>query len=101
MEFKHETIIETSKKETVIHPSEFDAFGLPVPSHRKQAAYKWLKDEIGFSTKLSQSIIGKAAHFVEKDETVHIIGDVTSLDEDLRNLDLTGRYRLLSMLVTN
>lgn len=101
MKFRHVTILEALRGKSVEYPSGISAFGLPVPAHRIQKAYEWLKDEMQFDRDVAHSISFKATGHVERDATVYIIGNPSSLHEDMAKLDLTGRYRLLAILTTD
>ena len=80
----------------------FDAMGLPVPSNRLNNAYKTVKDMIPqISNELAYSIVFKCAEMVKRDECFGIVGAVEVLDLDLKTIDLTGRYRLLAVLLTD
>jgi hypothetical protein len=81
--------------------SGFNAMGKPVPENRLTAAYKTVKEICPeFDTELAMSIVGKAKECVERDEPYRLIGATSDLNEDLAKLDLTGRYRLLAVLLT-
>lgn len=80
----------------------WNAFGHPVPSHRRQKAYETVKEILPkASTELAYSIVAKSAEFVHRDQPFKIVGAVEDLDEDLKEIDLTGRYRLLSVLLVS
>ncbi len=81
--------------------SEFEALGHPVPERRIEAGYKLVKDTFGLDSLTAMSIIKTAARAIERDNTIQIIGENSHLSEDMRKIDLTGRYRLLAVLLTN
>jgi len=47
------------------------------------------------------AIIGKMCQYIKSDNTQAIVGEVAILDKDLAKIDLTGRYMLLSALLTD
>lgn len=47
------------------------------------------------------SIVMKCVRLIENDKCVSIVGDVSNLDKDISKLDLTARYRLLAVLLTD
>ena len=84
------------------YPAGFKGFGNPVPSNRTSKAYKTVKEILpGASSELAYSIVSKSAEYIRKDEPFKIIGAVEGLDEDLKKIDVTGRYRLLAVLLTD
>lgn len=87
------------KQETEL--SEFAALGHPVPDRRIEAGYRLIKDVFGLDSLTAMSIVKSAARAIERDETIQIIGENSHLTEDMRRIDLTGRYRLLAVLLTN
>lgn len=84
------------------YESGFSAIGKAIPSHRLSNAYKTVKEILpNISTEIAMSIIGKAASHIEHDDCNALIGLVYSLDNDLKLIDVTGRYRLMAVLLTN
>jgi len=106
-----------NKTATATIPSGFDAFGHPVPAHRLTSAYNAVKEMIpDISTEDAFSIVGKCANCIERDQPFEILGSVTQeqaiinwlktgrgnaqvLGPHLSRIDLTGRYRLLAVLL--
>ena len=99
--------------------SGFNAFGKPVPRHRLMNGYDTVKEMIpDISTEKAFSIVASVANHIEKDRPFEIIGNQTSEDSckdwlrrgicknqeiaknDLGMIDLTGRYRLLAVMLT-
>jgi hypothetical protein len=81
-------------------PSEWDAFGHPVPPYRKQNAFEHYRDmNPDVPTGVATTHIAYIADKIERDE-------VFEAEAYWRRemcgtwLDLTGYYRLLSVLVT-
>ncbi len=82
--------------------SGFQAIGKPIPSHRLTNAYQTVKEILpNVSTETAMSIVGKAASHLEHDTPHELIGAVYSLQNDLKLIDVTGRYRLMAVLLTN
>jgi len=82
-------------------PSGFNAMGMSVPVQRFNAAHEFVKEMLPNESKEVQySIVNKSAQFIKRDEPNSIIGEVHGLDEDLAKIDLTGRYRLMAILLT-
>lgn len=80
----------------------FDVMGMEVPSNRKQRAYKTVKEMMPqASNELVYSIVAKCSEMIKRDEPFKIVGAVHELDEDLATIDLTGRYRLMAVLLTD
>ncbi len=80
----------------------FNAMGMTVPSNRKQRAYKTVKEMLPQAdNELAYSIVAKCSTMVKNDECFGIVGAVEGLDKDLAAIDLTGRYRLLAVLLTD
>lgn len=81
--------------------SGWESFGKSIPASRMTCAYETLKEMIPtLETEVAFSIIGKMATHVEKDRPFQIIGAIEGLDKDLALVDLTGRYRLLAILLS-
>jgi hypothetical protein len=79
----------------------FDAMGYPVPAERMSNAYKLVKEILPNElTEVTWGIVGKCASYIERDDCYMIVGAVGSLDPDIAKIDLTGRYRLLSVMLT-
>lgn len=74
--------------------SEWDALGLPVPFFRRSAGIRHLRD-MGFTDReLMDRIVGRMCANIERDDS-HM-----ALEEALQmGLDVTGCYRLLSVLL--
>lgn len=80
----------------------FNAMGMTVPSNRKQNAYETIKQIMPkASNDLAQSIVSKCSAIIERDEPFRIVGANHELDKDLATIDLTGRYRLMAVLLTD
>ena len=80
----------------------FNAMGMIVPSNRKQRAYKTVKEMMPqASNELAQSIVAKCTAIIQRDEPFKIVGANHELDKDLATIDLTGRYRLMAVLLTD
>jgi len=80
----------------------FDAIGKAIPGHRLNNAYHTIKTILPeISTERALSIVGKAASHLENDNPNELIGLVYSLNDDLKLIDVTGRYRLMATLLTN
>lgn len=107
--------IKNSSKE---FPSGFDAFGYTVPIHRLTAGYHTVKEMIpGISKENAYTIVAKVAQHIKKDRPFEIIGNPTKehalidwlnrgknknqeiAEYELGMIDLTGRYRLLSVML--
>jgi hypothetical protein len=82
-------------------PTGFNAMGMSVPVQRFNAAHEFVKEMLPNESKEVQySIVNKSAQFIKRDEPNSIIGEVHGLDEELSKIDLTGRYRLMAILLT-
>jgi hypothetical protein len=82
-------------------PTGFNAMGISVPVQRFNAAHEFIKEMLPNESKETQySIANKCAQFIKRDTPNSIIGEVHGLDEDLSKIDLTGRYRLMALLLT-
>lgn len=80
----------------------FDAFGKIVPFDRMQKAYEHLQEILGPTKKeLAYSITVKCAQAIAKDQPFRIVGAVSGIDKDIDKIDLTARYRILAVLLTN
>ena len=80
----------------------FNAMGLPVPSNRLKNAYKTVKEIMPqVDNELAYSIVAKCSNMIKNDECFGIVGAIEGLDKDLATIDLTGRYRLLAVLLTD
>ncbi len=88
-------------------PTGFDGFGHPVPEQRLQKGYEtakillWTAEQSEFSLKeLSISIVRIFANAIERDQPFRLLGP-SPREETIGKLDLTGRYRLLAVLLTD
>ena len=80
----------------------FNALGKPVPSNRTDAAYKTVKHILpNLTSEEAYAFVAKCAEYIRKDEPFRIVGAVEGLDEDLQKIDVTGRYRLMAVLLTD
>ncbi len=80
----------------------FNAMGKSVPVNRLMRGYKTVQEILPDITKAkAYSIVAKCANIIERDEPFRIVGAVEGLDKDLDAIDLIGRYRLLSVLLTD
>jgi hypothetical protein len=74
--------------------------GVPVSLDRRQRAMKELDDMVPeFDLDMKIYLVNRACDLIEKDMLFAIIEDVSTLDEGLSRLDLTGRYRLAAALL--
>jgi hypothetical protein len=82
---------------------KFNAFGQQVPGKRMDAAYQMIKKVIApeMDNELCYSIVAKIAGYIQADTPFKILGDVDALDDDLNQIDLTGRYMLMAALLTD
>ena len=81
--------------------SGFNAIGQEVPSNRLVNGYDCIKTMLpNVKNEQAFTIISKCARYIRKDKPFEIVGAVAGLDKDLALIDLTGRYRLLSVLLT-
>ena len=71
----------------------FDAMGKPIPTNRREAAYVMLK-EIGVERIAAFSCAERVAQKLERDQPYDAIA------EAMKDVDLTGAYRLLAVLLT-
>lgn len=83
-----------------MNKSGLDALGHKVPDHRIEAGYELVKDVFGLDSLTAMSITKSAAMAIERDDTIQIIGENSHLTEAMRKIDLTGRYRLLAVMLT-
>lgn len=75
-------------------PTEFAAFGFPVPTERLVAALDVAVEVIGVDPMLADPVIRESARYVELDDSYSAL-------TVLRNIvDLTGAYRLLAVMLT-
>ena len=82
--------------------SGFNAFGLRVPTNRRQKGYETVKSIAPTLSKEQQyNIIAKICNHIERDQPFEVVGAVSGLDKDIALIDLTGRYRLLADLMTD
>lgn len=67
------------------------------------AAYQMIKKVIapGMDNELCYSIVAKMAGFIQADTPFKALGEVDTLDDDLNQIDLTGRYMLMAALLTD
>ena len=80
----------------------FNAMGKPVPTNRRIKAQTMVKEILPQATSEEVfSIVGKMSQFIKSDNTQAIVGEVGILDEDLKKIDLTGRYMLLATMLTD
>ena len=68
--------------------------GKPVSAENRDAAYEWLKKEIGLASSQSLELIGAVASHIEKDLPNQ------ALKAGMESLDLTGAYRLMAILLS-
>ena len=81
--------------------SGFDAMGYDVPVHRLNKAAETVKEMLPhLKSEDVYTIVAKAAKFVRQDKPFEIVGAIRGLDKDLDKIDLTGRYRLLAVLLS-
>jgi hypothetical protein len=73
--------------------SGFDAMGVPVPEYRRDAAYQWLRS-IGVEREKSWHTAESMAEYIQRDKPHEAMGKAREA------VDLTGAYRLLSILLT-
>ncbi len=73
--------------------SGFDAWGQPIPSNRRGAAYEWLRS-IGLTQEDAWSVTEASVHALEQDRPLSVF------DVCQGKVDLTGAYRLLAILST-
>jgi len=82
--------------------SGFEAFGKRVPSNRMERGYRHAQEILGASKKkLAYTIVTKMCQAILKDQPFRVVGAVSGLDKDIAKIDLVGRYRLLSVLLTD
>lgn len=75
-------------------PTEFSAFGFPVPTERLVAALDVAVEVIGVDPMLADPVIRESARYVELDDSYSAL-------TVLRNItDLTGACRLLAVMLT-
>lgn len=94
----------------------FNAMGMPVPVNRLHAGYKTVKEILDCDNELAWSIANRCKYYIEKDKCAYIIGMVSLedilkkelftsnkgyADAVLASIDLTGRYRLLAVMLTD
>jgi hypothetical protein len=81
--------------------SGFNAIGKPIPSDRQQKGYETVKELIpNIDSETAYHIVAKCVNYLQDDQPFRIVGAVDGLDEDLSKIDLTGRYRLMAVLLT-
>lgn len=73
--------------------SGFDAMGLEVPTHRKEAGYSACK-EMGLDSARSYECVSGMCEAIQRDNPYH------AMEVGMRHLDLTGTYRLMAVLLT-
>jgi len=75
--------------------------GKPVPVHRLQNAQTMVEQILPDADKETvHSIVTRCANHIKNDELHHITADVINLDSEIGKIDLTGRYMVLSTLLT-
>ena len=88
------------KTEAIEKVDVFRNQGKPVPTHIQERALAHVQEMMPEAdTELHKWIVGKAASLIEKDMVYAILNEVSILDEGLAKLDLTGRYRLVAVLL--
>ena len=75
------------------YPSDFDAMGKPVPTHRRANAYEWLKS-IGVKSEDAWECVGGMAEQLERDKPYE------AMERGRQHVDLTGAYRLMAYLLS-
>lgn len=94
----------------------FNAMGHPVPKNRLQKGYDCVKEILSCDNETAWSIANRTKYLIEKDQCSFIIGH-TDLSGEIKRaifekgsqnpcyliskIDLTGRYRLLSEMLTD
>ena len=81
--------------------SGFNSFGKLVPGVRMQKGYETVKEMLNCDNELASYIVGKCSELIKQDKPFEIVGAIEGLDKDLAKIDLTGRYRLLAVLVND
>lgn len=98
--------------------SGFNAMGKPVPANRLQKGYMLVKQLLNCDSELAWTITNRCKDFIQRDQCAYIIGCVENrtallknlfpqfssdewVDEQIGNIDLTGRYRLLAEMLTD
>ena len=76
-------------------PSAFDAFGRPIPMHRRTHALDTLRQITNWDTEQATEVIGLVATSIERDDPYQALQTAMA-----KGLDLTGSYRLLAALCT-
>jgi hypothetical protein len=71
----------------------FNAMGKPIPNYRKQEAYKHCK-QMGLNSAQADHVVSGMSAQLERDEPY------TALDRGCDELDLTGAYRIMAVLLT-
>jgi hypothetical protein len=79
----------------------FNAMGKPIPANRLDRADTFVKSVFPEDRELSYTIVTKAKNALERDKPFELLGAISGLDKDLARLDLTGRYRLAAILLTD
>ncbi len=80
---------------TETFPSEFEAFGHKVPTHRLDAGLAAIREMVpSIGTETAMTVIGKVADRIERDEPYKAQREARVV------LDETGMYRLLATLMT-
>ena len=81
--------------------SGFNAMGKPIPSHRQQNAYETVKELIpDIDSETAYHIVAKCVNHLQNDKPFNVVGSVEGLEDELERIDLTGRYRLMAVLLT-
>lgn len=96
-----EAMDDLEKKTEAIEKADiFKNQGKPVPQHTQELALVHVREMMPEADEeLQLWIVGKASSLIEKDMVYAILDEVHILDECLAKLDLTGRYRLVAVLL--
>lgn len=80
----------------------FNAFGHQVPENRLNNGYEAVKKMMpDADVETRYSIVFKCARFIKNDQPAKILAPPLTADKHLAQLDITGRYRLLAVLLTD
>lgn len=81
--------------------SGYAAMGHPVPPERMGEAYRHAK-EMGLGTEEAMTVVGWMADAIERDDPYRALQDRSAgFKDQIVPLDLTGRYRLMAVLLTS